>query len=157
MAATLNQIFEYMIAVTGESKRKFGDRALSTSRTMTGPVFDTGNIVIADNFGATTLWTSPGGGLVSFDQILFISDVDVFLELVNTVPATDERLVLQVQANSPLLIPSRYMGGHTSNTSRLDGANMVEATDYDEITEIRVQRNAASLAGAATVRLMLID
>jgi hypothetical protein len=155
--ATLEQIVQFQTSVLGESTRRVGGKAVLTNFDVDGAVYDTGNIVVADNYGAKTLWTSPGGGITSFDWLLFTTNRDVYIELVNTVPATDERLLLKVLANSYLVLPSSVMGGYASNTSRLDGAALVSATDFNLITEIRVQRDAADLDGDASVRLVLID
>ena len=155
--ATLEQIFQYTIGVVGEVKRQFGDRANTANLTVVGPTFDTGNIVIADNFGAKVLWQTDQGGMTSFEYLVFLSDKDVILEFANTAPNPDERALFTVKANALCVIPSSVMGGYASNTTRLDGASMVAGTDFNTITEIRVQRNASDLSGDATVRLMLVQ
>jgi len=135
----------------------FGNRRTPVNMTVGGQVFDTGAVTIADNYTRDTLWETGDGGLDGFDMLLFISTYDVFIELTNTTPATDENVVLFVAANIPLILPSRYIAGYASGTSRLDGSAMVEDTDFGDITAIRVQRNAADAAGDASVRLVLID
>lgn len=159
--ATMTQVLQLSLAVLGENERKFGEKRSPSNFTVDGKVYDTGNIVVADNFGTAVLWDitagSNGGLSTGFDWLLFTTNADVFLELVNAVPATDERALIFVPANTYVILPSRYIGAVATNTSRLDGANMVEATDYDEITQIKVQRDEADGVGDATVRLMLVD
>lgn len=155
--ASLEQIIQFQLALTGEAQRRFGDKTTPVNLTVNGQVWDSSNIVVADNFGNVTLWQSPQGGLTSFQYLLFTSNADVWLELANTVPATDERLIIFVAANSILALPSGKMGGYASNVSRFDGAVMVSGTDYNFINEIRVDRDVTDLAGDATVRLMLVN
>ena len=155
--ASLNQIYQFSIDLLGESPRRVGSKADSVDLTVGGQVFDTGNVTIADNYGQDILWQSGNGGMDGFDYLLFISNADVWIEISNTTPATDERSLFFVPANALMALPSRNMGGFASTTSRLDGAALVDGTDYGDITEIRVQRDAADLAGDATVRLVLID
>lgn len=154
--ATLEQIIQFQIALTGEAVRRFGDKATPTDLTVTGQVWDSGNFPLADNYGNAEIWATTQGGLASFAYLIFMADVDVILELANTTPNPDERALFNIAANSVLVLPSSVMGGYASNTSRLDGAAMVSATDFNTINSIRVQRNAANLAGDATCRLMLV-
>ena len=158
--ATLTQRFEFLISgLLGENEnrpRHFGDRADSDDLTVTGQVFDTGNVIVADNFGTATLWQTGQGGLTAPAYILFISDKDIFIEIANTTPNPDERMLFEVKANALLAMPADVMGAYASNTSRLDGAVLVSATDYNAITEIKVQRDVADLVGDANVRLVLI-
>lgn len=158
--ATLTQIIQISLEMLAETERKFGDKRTPIELTVDGQVYDTGNVTIADNFGTAVLWDATAGsngGISSFDHLFFTSNADVWIELVNTVPATDERAYIFVPANTYLVLPSRYIGALATNTSRLDGANLVEATDFDEITQIKVQRDEADGVGDATVRLMLVN
>lgn len=154
--AVLEQVYQFTTSVLGEVVRRVGSKTSTVSLTVDGLVFDT-NVVIADNYEQKTLWQSGDGGVTSFDHLLFLASADVFLEIANTATSPDERMIVFVPANALVSLPSRYVGAYVSDTSRLDGVEMVEATDYDEITEIRVQRNAADLEGDATIRLVLID
>lgn len=154
--ATLEQLFQFHLDIL-QGKMDFGDKRTPVNRTVDGKVFDTGSQVIADNFGNATIWQTTQGGLAGFDHLLFWCDVDVFLELANTTPNPDERAIIFVPGGTLVSLPSRYIAGYASNTSRLDGANMVEATDYDDILEIRIQRDEADAVGDATYRLVLID
>lgn len=155
--ATLTQILQYSMSLLGETQRKIGEKNAPTDFTINGRIFDTGGIPIADNFGNATLWTAGAGGLTTFSYLLFTTDAAVALEFTNTVPATDERALVYVAAGAFLCIPSQFMGGFASNTSRLDGAALVLGTDYNSINEIRVQRDVAASTGVATIRLVLIS
>lgn len=155
--ATLEQIIQFSLAVLGENTRKIGEKTSPTDLTVNGQVFDTGNVTVADNFGTATLWQANQGGMASFSYLILLTNADIYVELANTVPATDERLLFKVPANTICVLPSSVMGGFASNTSRLDGAVLVSATDYNLITDVKVQRDVADAVGDATVRLVLIN
>lgn len=154
--ATLQQVVQFTIALASEAQRRLGDKNIPTSLAVTGSVFDTGGVVIADNYGQAVLWQANQGGLASFAYALFIADQDCVLEFANTTPNPDERFLVTIKANAVLVLPSSVLGAYASNTTRLDGAALVAATDYNTINEIRVQRDAADLTADATVRLMLV-
>ncbi len=157
MASTFKVAFEFAVRSSlGKVLQSLGDRFIRTTITPTlGIVFDVGD-VIADNFGQDTLWTTGQGGIDTFEYLFFLSDVDVYLEVANTDTSPDERFLVLVRGGIPLVIPGGLMGGYGSDTSRLDGSVLVLSTDYDNITEIRVQRDEAEGVGDATVRLMLV-
>lgn len=155
--ATLQQLVEYTITgLIGETSRKIGERQAPTLLTVNGQVWDSGNFPVADNFGQATIWQTGNGGLTAPSYIFILSTADLIVELANTTPNPDERMLFRVAANALCVIPSSIMGGYASNTSRLDGAALVSGTDYNTITEIRVQRDAATGAGAASVRIILL-
>lgn len=155
--AILEQIVQFSTILSGDSSlQRFGDKHDATDLTVTGQVFDSGNIPLADNFTAITLWQANQGGMASFNYLLFHSTVPCWLEIANTTPNPDERALIFVPANGVAVIPSPNMGGYASNTTRLDGADLVLATDYNAISEIRVQSDNADLAGDGLVRLMLV-
>lgn len=134
----------------------FGDRFTPTTITPTlGVVYDATD-VIPDASGRDTLWVTEQGGINTFEYMFLLSDVDVYVELVNTTPDPDERAIVFVKGGVPLVVPGGLMGGHASNTTRLDGVALVLGTDYGNITVIRVQNDAEEGAGDATVRLILV-
>lgn len=156
MAISISQLFELTIeGILGESKRKIGERTEPEEFTAS-QVWDSGNFTVADNYGQKTVWQTTNGVLTTPSWILVLSDQDIIVEIANTTPNPDERMLFKVPANRICSLPSSIMGGYASNTSRLDGAALVAATDYNDISEIRVQRDAADLAGDATVRIVLI-
>lgn len=154
--ATLSLKFQATIALLLEAARQFGNANVPSEFAVTGQVYDTGSVGVSDGYGVKSLWSADGGGLASFQYLLFTSTHAVKLELVNATPNPDERMLFEVPAGGIVLIPSAVMGGYASNTSRLDGAALVDGTDFNNITEIRVQRDDADLTGDATVRLMLV-
>jgi hypothetical protein len=154
--ATLTEIIQLSLPILGETERKIGDKTEPISLTVNGQVFDTGNFPIADNYGNLVVWSAAQGGLASFSHLIFTATADVILEFANTTPNPDERALMNVAANTMLIIPSSVMGGYASNTSRLNGAAIVSGTGFNTINEIRVQRNVATGVGAATGRLVLI-
>jgi hypothetical protein len=155
--ATLEQTIQFTIdGILGETKRNIGEKGSPTDFTIAGQVFDTGNLTLADNYTALTVWDSGQGGMTAPSFIIVISNVDVYLELANTTPATDERLILKIKANAFCVIPANLIAGYANNTSRLDGAALVLNTDYGAITHLAIQNDGADLAGDATIRVVLI-
>lgn len=153
---TLSLLFEMkMLGLIGTKYRYLGDKATPVSLTTTG-VVHSDTFILADNYGAATLWTVGDGNISTFQYLIIESDADVVIELSNTTPANDERALLFVKANCPLVVPGQSFGAYASVTSRLDGAVLVAATDYGNINQIRAQRNAADLVGDANIRLTLI-
>lgn len=157
MASTFKVAFEFSVLDPNDRLlRVFGDRFARITLVPTlGVLFDALEI-IPDDTTAETLWVRGQGGIDTFEYLFFLSDVDVYIELANVDTSPDERLVLFVKAKIPLMLPSGVMGGFASDTSRLDSSVLVQSTDYDDITEISVQNDAAQDGGDATVRLLLL-
>lgn len=155
--ATFKVAFEFSVLDSlNRLLRVFGDRFVRTTITPTlGVLFDVTDI-IADGYAQDTLWVAGQGGIDTFEYMFLVSNVDVHVEVANTATSPDERLLLLVKANVPLILPGGVMGGFASDTSRLDGAVLVSGTDYNSILEIRVQSAVADDAGDATVRLLLL-
>lgn len=153
--ATLEQRIQFTMAVQNEVLRRFGDRNTPIEFTVDSKVFDV-ETTVAANYGTATLWTAGNGGISTFDFLLFSSDQDLVIELVNTTPNPDERMLVKCRANSIIVLPSQIMGAYASNTTRLDGAALVSGTDYNSINQILVQRDAATGQATATCRLMLV-
>ena len=157
MASTFKVAFEFSVLDPNDRLlRIFGDRfaRITVSPTL-GVLFDTLEI-IPDDTTVESLWVTGQGGIDTFEYLFFLSDVDVYIELANTTPSPDERLLLFVKGKIPLMLPGGKMGGFASDTSRLDGNVLVSATDYNNITAISVQNDAADGVGDATVRLLLL-
>ena len=157
MASTFKVAFEFSVLDPNDRLlRVFGDRFTRITITPTlGVLFDSLDI-IADDTTDETLWVTGQGGIDTFEYLFFLSDVDIYIELANVDTSPDERLLLFVKGGIPLMLPSGVMGGFASDTSRLDGNVLVSGTDYDNITLIRVQNDAAEGAGDAKVRLLLL-
>lgn len=109
--------------------------------------------IVADDYGVEKLWGTGDGNLDNFELLWFLSDVDVFLELRSDM-AADEFILIEVKADVPLILTSDDMAGHDT-ASRLDGAVLVEATDYAQVDQITVGNDAADAAGDAKVHLVL--
>jgi hypothetical protein len=153
---TLELTFQMkLLALIGARFRYVGDKNTPVSLTTTGVIFED-TFILAENFGNATLWSSGNGNITAFSYMVVVSDQDVVVEVARTTPNPDERALFFVKANCPLVIPGQSFGAYASNTSRLDGTVLVSATDYDNILEIRAQRNVAAGGGAANVRLTLI-
>jgi len=106
---------------------------------------------IADDYGEDVLWATGDGGLDTFTHGFIKSDQDVFVEL-QTDNATPEYILLEVKANVLTPLPGKAGG---DDTESIDGSDLVDGTDYDDVDQIRVQRNAADAQGDATVSLYL--
>lgn len=131
---------------------KIGDKNVPIEITLANPVFSVENLTVADNFGTATPWTTGDGGLTTFSFGLILSNQDVWVELRNDDSGVPEFVQLFVKANVPTFLPAKVGGG---TTERLDGAVLVDNTDYADVNRIEVQRDAADGVGDATVDLYL--
>jgi hypothetical protein len=147
------KIFQHLELNVGGELKEAGSRTVAEEVTVDGYVFET-RAAVPDNYLDQILWTAGDGGIDDFDVLYVESDEDIFLELRNT-QATDEFVLLEVKAGVPLILRSDDVAGYQS-TTRLDDAELVEATDYDQVDRITAQRNVADDEGDATVRLLLI-
>lgn len=104
---------------------------------------------VADNYTKVTLWQNGDGGLDTFDVLLFESDADVLLELVEDRTGSPLYSTINVTANNPV----RLTADDIVNVASSSGG----ATTTDVIDEISVQRNVADGVGDANVELVLLD
>lgn len=152
--ATLNLIQHFEVTLADNTVLKIGSKVTPLTLTLTnGTRYDT-LVVVADNYGAETLWTTGGGGMDTFEVALVYSDVDVWLELRNE-QATDEFALVQIQGGVWHVLSTDNMGGYQTMT-RIDGAVLADNTDYGQIDNITAHRDVAAAAGAATVHLILL-
>lgn len=131
-----------------------GSDVTSQDVTLTGEMYQA-RAVVADDYGTVTLWQTGDGGVDTFDLLILETDADVFVELRND-QSTDEFLLLFVPANHPLVLVSDDVGA-VQTTGRIDGADLVDGTDYGQVDQIVVQRDVADDVGDANVRLLLFD
>lgn len=117
-----------------------------------GVIFSVVNTIVADNFSQATLWTTGDGNVTTFQFGLLLSDADVFVQLQNDDAGANEYAVIFVPANLPFYF-GPLIGASTSD--RLDGADLISGTDYDDVSGIQVQRDVADAVGDATVSLYL--
>ncbi len=133
---------------------EIGSLTTSNSITVTnGQIFRAENKTIADNFTADILWTTGEGGMNTFELGLIKSNVAVVMEL-RTDNSTAEFVLLNIPANVPVYFGAK-VGGNT--TESLDGAILVDGTDFDDVDRIEVQRDVADVTGDATVDLYLFN
>jgi hypothetical protein len=114
-----------------------GDKVLTTKTLVTGNTLD-------------VLWTTGEGGLATFDVLIIETTADVWIEL-RTEQSTPEFITIEVTASNPLILTSDNVGGFT--TARLDGAALVDDTDYGQVDRISAQNDGS---GSAIVTLSMI-
>ena len=133
-----------------------GSRTVHTSISVTNGQPHYVEHTIADAFGEDVLWAAGDGGKDTFAICIIVSNKDIFIELKNDASSPDF-VVLKLIANVPLILPSDDYGHSTS--SALDGAVLVEATDYDQITQIEAHNDAVETTPAAdaVVKLWIWD
>jgi hypothetical protein len=106
------------------------------------------NTTVAISSTSQLMWTTLNAGVTTFTQGLLITDQDLYIEL-RTDNGTPEYVLLWVKANTPFWFSGR-VGGNT--TESLDGAILVDGTDYDDVDRIEVQNDGTT---AATISLYL--
>lgn len=130
--------------------RGYGNKMTEAPKTiaLTEETYHT-TAVVTDNYTKVTLWQNGDGGMSTFDILLFSSDQDVLLELVEDRAGTPLYSTINVTANNPI----RLTADDIVNVVSTDGAQ----TTTDVIDEISVQRNAADSTADANVELVLLD
>lgn len=129
-----------------------GDKNVDQDITLsTGRAYCSTQVTVADNYGTATLWTTGDGGLTTFTHGFILSDQDLVVEL-RTDNGTPEYASIFVKANVLTFIPAKTSG---NTTETLDGAILVDGTDFDDVDRIEVQRDVADAIGDATVDLWL--
>lgn len=127
----------------------------TTDQTVTlaaGKAAFSNSIVIADDFGEDVLWQTGDGGLDTFTHGFIISDQDVWVQLRNDDTGAVEYVRLFIPANVLAFIPAKVAG---NTTDAFDGSALVDNTDYADVDQIEVYRDAAEGIGDATVSLYL--
>ena len=99
-------------------------------------------VSVAISNTSQVLWTTTNGGIVTFTRGLIISDQDLFVEF-RTDNGSPEFVLMKIEANQPFWFGA-LAGGDT--TESLDGAALVDGTDYDDIDRIEVQNEGATAA-----------
>lgn len=148
MSDTVN-ILTYL-TLDGSPNFAIGDKTIPEEVLVTnGQVFSSENIVIADNYTATVLWSTADGGVSDFLWGVLISDSDVLIQIKNGL-GTPEYLVESVLANVPF-----YFGYSTRGRTTSSLTTGVQTTGLGSTTEIKVQRNVADAVGDALCSLYL--
>ena len=133
----------------------FGSERVAVDLTITnGTEFSVTDVIVADNFGTVTLWTAGNGGITTFELGWIISSHDGFMELRNDDSGTPEFMLVFVKANVPTPVPP-FFGSSTS--ARIDGADLINNTDYADTDRIQFQREAADGVGDASIDIYLFN
>lgn len=135
-----------------DSKLLHGDKFTPIEISLSNPVYRVEQTTVADNYGTKTLWTTGDGGITTFSFGLIISTQDLWVAFRNDDSGTPEYVKIFIKANVPTFIPAKA-GGNT--TESLDGAVLVDNTDYADVDRIEVQRDAADGVGDAVVDFYL--
>jgi hypothetical protein len=106
------------------------------------------DVAVAVSSTSLILWTTGSAGITTFTRGLIVSDQDLYVEL-RTDNASAEFAIVKVEANQPTWLGA-VSGGST--TEALDGATLVDGTDFDDVDRIEVQNEGTT---AATVSLFL--
>ena len=137
------------VTVDGKSLTGSSRLNLTTLSDVTAVDFCVQNTSVAASNTSQILWAT-GNGVTTFLRGLVISDQDIVIEL-RTDNSTAEFVLLFIDANVPFWFTG-LAGGNT--TESLDGAVLVDGTDYDDVDRIEVQNEGTS---AATVSLYLFN
>jgi hypothetical protein len=136
--------------ITVDGVTQTGGRLAATTLTVTKLAYSIIDASVAASSTAQLLWTTANGGITTFTQGYIISDQDIYIEL-RTDNVTAEFVLMLVKANTPFWF-SGTAGGNT--TESLDGATLVDGTDFDDVDRIEVQNEGTT---AATVSLFLFN
>lgn len=135
--------------VTVAGKTLVGDRLSGTTLSdVTKLAYCLQQVSVAASNTAQLLWTTGNGGITTFTRGLIVSDQDLYIEL-RTDNGTPEYALMKIEANQPFWFGA-VAGGDT--TESLDGAALVDGTDFDDIDRIEVQNEGST---AANVDLFL--
>lgn len=118
----------------------------------TGQQYAVEGKTIADNYGEDVLWATGDGGLDTFTHGFIKSDNPIWVQLRNDDTGAVEYVRMFIPANVLAFLPGKVAG---NTTDAFDGAVLVDNTDYADVDQIQVMRDAAEAAGDATVSLYL--
>lgn len=152
--ATLSAIQHFTMTLADGSTFEVGSKTTPQTVTLTnGTVVEIVD-VIADNYGEDVLWTAGGGGLDSFEALMFYADEDVWLEFRTDLGAGAQYIVRKFSGGVWHLWTADDIA--SAAASVLDGAVLVDDTDYAQIDQIECHRDEADGQGDATVHLVLL-
>lgn len=153
MAETLNLTWHFNVTgkpdVTGHSGDGNEPTPVTLSLTNGTPTYT--EKIIADSYGVDILWTVGEGGRDTFQLAIIVSDKAVFVGRRNDA-GTDEFAVDHLHPNIPFIFNDDL---YANTTDVLDGAVLVDGTDFNQIDRIEVQRDVADGVGDAKVRLWM--
>jgi len=144
----------FEVVESGEDDPIISDRLTAKTFTTTnGVVLKVTGVTIADAFGEDVLWSKGDGGIDTFSHAFIFSTQELFVEL-RTDNGTPEYVLIRIPANVFAFLPG-VAGGDT--TESIDGADLTDGTDFDDVDQIRVQRDEADGEGDATVDLYIFN
>lgn len=106
-------------------------------------------VSIVASSGVQILWATTNAGLVTYTRGLIITDQDIYVEFRNDDTGTVEFGLILVEANAPFWFGAK---GGFNTTESLDGATLVDNTDFADIDRIEAQNEGTT---AANVTLYL--
>jgi len=152
--ATLNITQHMTMTLADGTELKLGDLATPKTLTLTnGTKFEIID-VIADDFGQDVLWTTGEGGMDTFEVMLVYSDADIWLEFRTDLGAGAQFIIHKLQGGVWHLLTSDDLASAAATV--LDGAVLVDDTDFAQIDRIEAYRDAVADAGDAIVHLILL-
>jgi len=136
--------------VTVGGKTLVGDRLVGvTLSDITKVAYCVQEVSIAISNTSQLMWSSGNGGITTFTRGLIISDQDIYVEFRNDDTGTVEFGLFLMEANQPYWFGAK---GGFNTTESLDGAALVDNTDFADIDRIEVQNEGST---AAVVSLYL--
>lgn len=100
-------------------------------------------ISLAASSGGQSMWTTGNGGITTFTRGLIISDQDIFVERRNDDSGAAEFSLELIEANVPFWFGAKTGAG---TTERLDGATLVDNTDFADVDRIECQNEGTTAA-----------
>ncbi len=136
--------------IVGKPDVRGGSKATPITFSLTNGTPSYDEKILADNYTADVLWTAGEGGKDTFELMMIVSDVAVFIGIRNDA-GSPEYAVHQLAPNIPFILGSDDLYANTTDV--LDGAILVDGTDYNQIDRIEVQRDVADGIGDAKVKI----
>ena len=149
------EILTHLKYTDGITTKNYGHLTVPEEFTITnGHIYEAWTTV-EDDYDYETLWAKGDGDMDTFELLYLVSDADVYVEL-KTDMGTAEYALIEVKANIPLILTSDNIGANVTG-ARLDGALLVEDTDFAQVIEIVVQRDVVADAGDAKVQMVMFS
>lgn len=153
--ATTVEITTHLKVTVGGVVKEYGSKLLPVEFDITeGHVYEVRTLV-ADDYDTAILWATGDGDMDNFKLLYIISDADIYIELRSDM-GTAEYALFEVKAGVPLIFASDNMGAQAA-AARLDGAILVEDTDFAQIDQIVAGRDVADAAGDAQIYMVLLS
>jgi len=148
MSVTIKRFDAFEVTVGGELKEG-GSRETAVEITAASEVVFDFQATVADNYQVETLWQNAAP-MTDFDFLWFISDQDVYLELVLDRATVPSYRSFKVAANVPFCMATDDMVAVQLTEGAAEGAAV------NQIDQINCKRDVADAIGDAQVRLVLL-